>query len=163
MHYTLPEFIFLRVVILQIFIVILLYILGLCVDYFDSLMSIHKRNADKGLLKFLKTLDERKLLCIPLKMSYLLSALGSGKHTFYHPSFYKSGDGMKHAEIDWIRYPLPIADFSHFKREYGVDTLVIDIPYTNNAELKDLARYDLDSLSMIYEDPYYRVYDLRTN
>ncbi|OVE82554.1 hypothetical protein BVY03_00615, partial [bacterium K02(2017)] len=94
-----------------------------------------------------------------VRLSYLLGYYLRSPYQFYHNAICDEKTGFDYSLKDMIKYPYISPDMGHFKKEYGIDTLVISKKSLNIYKNMDVS-FDLDERKKVYEDEGYLVYDI---
>lgn len=111
----------------------------------------------KGVVNFLESSAPQRIITIPLKTAYAISALSKPKHKYYYNLFYEQGRGLEYQNEDIVYFQLIRPDFDYFQKKYGITMLVTNKKRVEFAKTKDID-YKLHDKKPLYENANYAVY-----
>jgi hypothetical protein len=111
------------------------------------------------LVEFLNAQENGRILSIPTKLSFKLSACSYDHMAFYH-HFITEGkiDGFKRQQHDELLYNFIIPDFDYFIKTYNINTFVVEKKALKKSKKRHGIDYSFSNLKLVFNNPEYLVY-----
>jgi hypothetical protein len=111
-------------------------------------------------LKALETIPEPRILTIPTKLAFLVSAYCEQPGVkFCYDWMTEEPGGLVYMLAEREVYQYPKSDLAYFSKKYGINTLFIEKKYLPKATGFGI-RYALDKLDLLYENEVYSIHRL---
>lgn len=150
----------LYIVFLQIILVSVNFLVVNRADIFNKLLESNEHDLEE-LAAYLKQNKNLRILTIPIKNAFQISVRVDGSHKFYYRAINEEADGrgFDNLDEDSAFFELPLPKFDHFKKKYGVNTIIVV------KDILDYSRkmgvdYDFSPLKKLFENDTFLVYKL---
>jgi hypothetical protein len=127
-------------------------------DFTGELRWDYDKNL-KGVIEFLNQSQPNRIITVPVKMAYVVSALSEPKHKFYYNLFYEKGKGLQYQSEDVVYFQLIRPDIAYFQKKYGITRLIVQKDRVKFAKTKGID-YNLNGRKPVYENDSYAVYQV---
>ena len=108
-------------------------IANLAYGHYASVRKALVSPSSVGDVEFMKLLSNKNIICIPIKMSFMLSYEDSGNNNFYYRFINTPDNRFLYHEIDQAHFEMPRPDFEYFTEQYGIDTIIADKQFLHRA------------------------------
>jgi len=111
------------------------------------------------LMGFLNAQEGSRILSIPTKLSFKLSACSHDNLVFYYQFLTeKKIDGFKRQHEDEHLYNFIKPDFDYFIQTYQIDTFVVEKKALKKSKRKHKINYSFTNLKLVFENEEYLIY-----
>jgi len=113
------------------------------------------------LMEFLNAQEQKRVLSIPTKLNFKLSACSHDNLDFYY-QFLTEGkiDGFKRQQEDEHLYNFIKPDFDYFIQNYQIDTFVIEKKALKKSRRKHKINYSFTNLKLVFDNEEYLIYQI---
>jgi len=113
------------------------------------------------LMEFLNAKGQRRVLSVPTKLNFKLSACSHDNLVFYY-QFLTEGkiDGFQRQQEDELLYNFIKPDFDYFIQNYQIDTFVIEKKALKKSLRKHKIEYAFSNLELVFNNSEYLVYQI---
>jgi len=113
----------------------------------------------KELMEFLNAKEQRRVLSIPTKLNFKLSACSHDNLAFYYQFLTEEKiDGFKRQQEDEQLYNFIKPDFDYFIQNYQIDTFVVEKKALKKSNIKHKINYSFTNLKLVFENEEYLIY-----
>ena len=151
-----PEKTILLVLLIQLCIIIFNF-LYLKSEEFSLALRWYYDNDLKEVVDFLEKSGPQRIITIPVKTAYAISALTKPKHQYYYNLFYEEGRGLEYQNEDIIYFQLIRPEIDYFYKKYKISMLITHKKRVEFAKTKGID-YKLHDKKPLYENANYAVY-----
>jgi len=122
-------------------------------------LKIEEDQNFKELLEFLNAKAQRRVLSIPTKLNFKLSACSHDNLAFYYQFLTENKiDGFKRQQEDEMLYNFVRPDFDYFIQNYDIDTIVVEKRALKKSKRKHKIDYAFSDLQLAFNNSDYLVY-----